>query len=231
MSKINLANYTPRSMPGRTVLTGHHVRLEPMDWNKHGIELAEAITGTINTDLWTYIPFGPFEDLTGLQNVMVYVAGQFAWETMAIIRQFDNKVVGTASYMRIRKVHGSAELGCIIFSKVLQRTPAATEAIYLMSAHLFDDLGYRRNEWKCDNGNTGSKRAAKRFAFQYEGLFRNDLIVKGRNRDTAWFAMTDDDWPNIKAAYQAWLSEDNFDKHRRQCKSLSEFRNANVIKK
>jgi len=216
----NLTQFIPRPSPGQTILSGDYVRLEPMDWDKHGTDLADALTGTANDDLWTYIGFGPFEDLSGLQNVMSYVAEQLGWQTMAIIRLADEKTVGTASFMRIRPEHGSAELGCIIFSKDLQRTPAATEAIYLLSAHLFDDLGYRRNEWKCDNTNAASKRAAIRFGFKYEGLFRNDLVVKGKNRDTAWFAMTDEDWPAIKADFQAWLSPGNFDADGVQLKPL-----------
>lgn len=221
----DLKQFTPRHIPGKSNLIGNYVRLEPMDWDLHGSDLADAITGTENDDLWTYIGFGPFEDLTGLHNVMAYVAEQFGWQTMAIIRQSDNKTVGTASFMRIREIHGSAELGCIIFSKDLQRTAAATETIYLMSSHLFDVLGYRRNEWKCDNGNAPSKRAAERFGFLYEGIFRNDLVVKGKNRDTAWFAMTDDDWPAIKAGFQAWLSPNNFDADGKQRKPLSDCRN------
>lgn len=216
----NLTQYSPRPIPGKSILTGSYVRLEPMDWDTHGTDLADTVTGEGNDDLWSYIAFGPFDNLDGLRNVMAYVAEQLGWQTMAIVRRSDNKTVGTASYMRIRPEHGSAELGCIMFSKELQRTAAATEAIYLMSSHLFDDLGYRRNEWKCDNSNNASKRAAARFGFLYEGIFRNDLVVKGRNRDTAWFAMTDDDWPSIKAGFQKWLSPDNFDADGEQKKSL-----------
>jgi len=220
----DLSQYAPRPIPGKTNLVGKYVRLEPMDWDIHGSDLANAITGRANDELWTYIGFGPFENLTDLQNVMTYVAEQLGWQTMAIIRQTDNKTLGTASFMRIRPEHGSAELGCIIYSKELQRTAAATEAIYLMSAHLFDDLDYRRNEWKCDNSNKPSKRAAKRFGFLYEGIFRNDLIIKGKNRDTAWYAMTDEDWPDIKAMFQAWLAAENFNADGEQKKPLSDYR-------
>lgn len=220
----DLSQYSPRPIPGKCKLIGRFVCLEPMDWKVHGNDLANAITGTRNDGLWSYIGFGPFEGLTGMQNVMSYLAEQLGWKTMAIVRRSDNKAVGTASFMRIRPEHGSAELGCIIFSKELQRTAAATETIYLMSAHLFDDLDYRRNEWKCDNGNKPSKRAAERFGYLYEGVFRNDLVVKGKNRDTAWYAMTNNDWPAIKAGFQTWLSANNFDTDGVQKQSLSECR-------
>jgi RimJ/RimL family protein N-acetyltransferase len=108
-------------------------------------------------------------------------------------------------------MHGSVEVGCVAFGDALKRTREATEAMYLMAAHVFDELGYRRYEWKCNNGNAASKCAAKRFGFIYEGVFRNDMVVRGENRDTAWFAMTDGDWPQIKAGFEAWLASDNFD--------------------
>lgn len=210
------ANYIPRDLPGQSVIEGQYVRLEPLNWDKHGTELAGHITGKDTSDLWTHIPFGPFDDLSGLQAVVCYVADQFKWEVMAIIRKRDNMVVGMASFMRIRPEHGSAEIGCVLFSKELQRTVEATETVYLFGSHLFDALGYRRYEWKCDNGNLASKRAALRFGFKSEGLFKNDLIVKQKNRDTAWFAMTDTDWPTIKTAYTLWLSQDNFDEQGQQ---------------
>lgn len=205
------ASYIPRDVPGKSAISGQYVSLEPLDWAKHGTELAKHITGPQNIGLWTHIPFGPFDDLSGLQAVVSYVAEQFKWETLAILRKRDNAVVGMASFMRIRPEHGSAEIGCVLFSKELQQTVEATETVFLFGKHLFDDLGYRRYEWKCDNKNTASKRAALRFGFRYEGLFRNDLIVKQKNRDTAWFAMTDADWPKVRTAYEKWLSTDNFD--------------------
>jgi RimJ/RimL family protein N-acetyltransferase len=118
-------------------------------------------------------------------------------------------VLGMCTYMRIREAHGSAEIGCVAFGPRLKRTPEATEALWLMAAHVFD-LGYRRYEWKCNNDNLASKRAAERFGFRFEGLFRNDMVTKGRSRDTAWYAMLDSEWPVRRAAFDAWLDPSNF---------------------
>ena len=133
-------------------------------------------------------------------------------------------MLGMASYMRIRPEHGSAEVGFVCFSKAMQRTPAATEAMYLMARHLFDDLGYRRYEWKCDNANEKSRRAAERLGFAFEGVFRQDMVMKGRNRDTAWYSMLDTEWPAAKAAFEAWLAPENFDGEGRQRNKLADIR-------
>jgi len=130
--------------------------------------------------------------------------------------------LGQAAYLRIVPDHGSIEIGNIWFGPPLQRTTAATEAIYLLARHAFDDLGYRRLEWKCNALNAASRRAAERFGFTFEGIFRNHLVVKGRNRDTAWFAIADDDWPAIRAGFEAWLAADNFDSEGSQKRPLGE---------
>jgi RimJ/RimL family protein N-acetyltransferase len=129
-----------------------------------------------------------------------------------------------ASYMRIRPEAGSAEVGSVVFSKALQRTAAATEAIFLMARHLFEDRGYRRFEWKCDNQNAASVRAARRFGFTAEGVFRQDMVVKGRNRDTAWFSILDGEWPRIRSAFEQWLAPENFDPAGQQRRSLAAIR-------
>jgi len=129
-----------------------------------------------------------------------------------IIRQAQGgDILGMSSYMRIREPHGSVEIGCVAFGPDLKRSAEATEAMSLMAGHVFDELGYRRYEWKCHNDNAASRRAAERLGFAFEGVFRNDMVVKGQNRDTAWFAVTDDDWPTIDAAFTAWLDPQNFD--------------------
>ncbi|MAK62174.1 MAG: GNAT family N-acetyltransferase [Ponticaulis sp.] len=143
------------------------------------------------------------------------------WLTYTILDRETTRPLGMASYMRQRPEHGSIEVGCVAFSPALRRTIAATEAMYLMAAHVFDDLHYRRYEWKCHNKNTASKNAALRFGFQFEGVHRNDMVMKGTSRDTAWFAMTDDDWPGVKAAFKRWLSPDNFDENGQQKLPLS----------
>ena len=219
----DLTGFIARTRPGKSVLKGRYIDLEPLDWAAHGAELAEYIAGANTSELWTYVPIGPFDDLSALQAVMGYAAEKFGWEPMAIIPKDTNKALGTASYMRIRELHGSAEVGCVVFSKAMQKTREATEVIYLMAKHVFEDLGYRRFEWKCHNGNDASKQAALRFGFTFEGVFRNDMVMKGKNRDTAWFSMIDTEWPAIKSAYLAWLSPDNFDASDQQKQPLKVF--------
>ncbi len=221
---IKLENYLPRPLPGKASLQGKLVRLEPIDWNKHGEQLAKCITGEHNADLWTYMPIGPFDNLDGLKALMQYVGEQLKWETMAITRLADDQVVGMVSFMRIRPEHGSAEIGCVVYSETLKKSIEATETMFLLATHLFDDLNYRRYEWKCDNNNTASKRAALRLGFKYEGMFRNDMVMKQRNRDTAWFAITDGDWPSIKAGFKTWLAIDNFTPDGTQYKALTDCR-------
>ena len=215
-----LSKYFPRKKPGGDILSGTDISVEPIDWDRHGEDLAKAVTGPDNSDLWTYVPLGPFDDIGGLKPVMSYVAEQRDWATYALVRKSDNVTTGTASYMRLRPEHGSAEVGCIVFGRAMQKTRGATEAMYLMARHIFEDLDYRRYEWKCHNGNDASKRAAMRFGFTFEGIFRNDMVMKGGNRDTAWFSMIDSDWPAIKAGYEAWLSPENFDESGRQLSEL-----------
>lgn len=217
----DLANYAKREQPGTIALIGASVRVVPLEWDKHGKDLAAAICGPERADLWRYMPFTPMSDLVELQAHMDYAAQKFTWIPMAIVTSADTRAVGMASYMRLRPEHGSCEVGCIAFGHTLQRTRAATEAMFLMARHVFDDLGYRRYEWKCDDDNAPSKRAAERYGFVYEGLFRQDLIVKGRNRDTAWFSITDAEWPRVKAGFEAWLADDNFDRDGHQRRSLT----------
>lgn len=219
----DLSGFISRKRPGLGMIEGDYVDLVPVKWNAHGADLAQQIAGPENAELWTFVPIGPFDDLAALQAVMSYAGQQFGWEIMVVKSKASGKVLGTASYMRIREMHGSAEVGCVVFGEALQKTREATEVIYLMAKHVFEDLGYRRFEWKCHNGNEASKRAALRFGFTFEGVFRNDMVMKGKNRDTAWFSMIDAEWPALKAAYEAWLSPDNFDASGRQIKALNTF--------
>ena len=142
----------------------------------------------------------------------------------ALVDPATGKAVGHATYMRIEPAQRVIEVGNILYTRALQRTPAATEAMYLMARHAFEDLGYRRYEWKCNAFNAPSRAAAKRLGFTYEGLFRQHMIVKGRNRDTAWFSLLDSEWPHAKAAFEAWLSPDNFDAEGRQKARLEDLR-------
>ncbi len=221
---MTLKTWTPRERPGQWPLTGERVVLEPLDWNVHLNGLYEAVAAPSVSDIWTYMPIGPFEDREEFQKVFDFVAGDRDWEVMVIRHDNGGNILGMSSYMRVRQAHGSAEVGCVAFGPDLKRSAEATEAMSLMAAHVFDELGYRRYEWKCHNENAASRRAAARFGFQFEGVFRNDMVVDGKNRDTAWFAMTDADWPAIKKAFKAWLSPNNFDAAGQQKRRLEDFR-------
>lgn len=221
---MNLKDWTPRDRPGQSLLAGERVVLEPLDWSRHLDGLYTAVASPSVADIWGYMPIGPFRSEAEFQKIFEFVRSDLGWETLVIRKGKSGTVLGMSSYMRIREAHGSAEVGCVAFGPALKRTPEATEAMYLMAAHLFDELGYRRYEWKCHNENTASRRAATRFGFQFEGVFRNDMVVKGKSRDTAWFAMTDEDWPELKGAFEAWLAPANFDSAGQQKRRLESFR-------
>ncbi len=221
MTDQGLSTWKPCELPGAIVLQGDYCRLEPLDWDKHGEDLFQVLNGAENNDLWTYIPLGPFDALEEMVATFNYVREAMNWRTMIILDDQENTVLGMASFMRLRPEHGSAEVGCVVFSKALQRTRVATEAIYLMARHLFADLGYRRFEWKCNDANMASKQAAIRFGFSFEGVFRNDMVMKGKSRDTAWYSMIDTEWPAINAGFQQWLDAGNFDTSGQQLSRLS----------
>ena len=221
---MSLKNWTPRERPGQWPLTGDRVVLEPLDWPEHLEGLYKAVAAPAVADIWTYMPIGPFETQKQFRKVFERVAADFGWETLVIRKARGGAVLGMASYMRIREAHGSAEIGCVAFGPDLKRSAEATEAMSLMAEHVFEELGYRRYEWKCHNDNAASRRAAERLGFAFEGVFRNDMVIKGKNRDTAWFAMTDQDWPRIRRSFKAWLSPKNFDASGTQKKPLESFR-------
>jgi RimJ/RimL family protein N-acetyltransferase len=208
--------------PARTTLAGRHVRLVPLDAALHTADLFEGVRG--HDEVWTYLFDGPFADLTSFRGRLESMAKSDDPLFFAIIDCGSGRAVGYASYMRIEPGHRVIEVGSILFAPALQRTPGSTEAMYLMAKHAFDDLGYRRYEWKCNSLNAPSRRAALRLGFQFEGIFRKHMIIKGRNRDTAWYSMTDEEWPNRKIAFERWLDPSNFDANGRQLRSLSESR-------
>jgi RimJ/RimL family protein N-acetyltransferase len=222
---MDLSAWTPRETPGLVVLAGARVRLEPLDWARHGAGLFAAVGGAANADIWTWMPVGPFLEPDKLQVFLATSAMRDGWRCMVVRRFRDDAIVGMCAYMRIREAHGSAEIGCVAFGPELRRTPEATEALALMAGHVFD-LGYRRYEWKCNELNLASKRAAVRFGFLFEGIFRNDMVAKGQSRDTAWYALTDADWPRVKAALAGWLAPDNFAADGAQIGTLESFRTA-----
>ncbi|MGC4108461.1 MAG: GNAT family protein [Thermomicrobiales bacterium] len=220
----DLSGWTARSAPPRTPMIGQSVRLEPVSVAAHGDDLWEAVRASDDPDQWTWLPYGPFSDrdvfLAWLADREASVDPQF----MAIVEIATERAMGMCSFMRIDAANGVMEIGHIWFSPAIQRSTIATEAIFLLMQRTFDELGYRRLEWKCDNGNVRSKRAAERFGFSPEGLFRKHLITKGRNRDTAWFAMLDDEWLLNREAFAAWLSPENFGADSSQVRSLGEIR-------
>jgi RimJ/RimL family protein N-acetyltransferase len=205
-------DWTPVERPGPAELQGTHVRLRPID-PATDAEPLYAVSHPPEGDLaiWTYLPDGPYESPEHLGRMLTWAATSDDPLYITIVDRRDDRPVGQASYLRMKPEFGTIEIGHIWFGIPLQRTTAATEAIYLLAAHVFDDLGYRRLEWKCNALNAPSRRAAERFGFSFEGVFRNHQVIKGRNRDTAWYGMTNDDWPRIRAAFQTWLDPSNFD--------------------
>lgn len=219
----NLSTWTKCSRPSQSTLVGRFVRADPFQAPQDAEALFDVIGGAESAPLWTHIPVGPFNTANELADFFSFCQTNLNWLTY-IFRSPTGEVLGTASYMRVRPEHGSVEVGSVIFSPTLQRTPAATEAMYLMAKTVFEDLGYRRYEWKCNRNNAASKRAAERFGFTYEGTFRQDMVVKGENRDTCWYSMMDSEWPQVKRAFEAWLDPSNFDVTGTQKKKLASLR-------
>ena len=221
-------NWKVPPLPSRVKMQGRFCRLEPIDPERHALSLYNANALDAEGRNWTYLPYGPFDSLESYRAWIEDFCCSNDPLVYAIIDLTNGEAAGVASYMRIDPGNGSIEVGGINFSPLLQRKPAATEAMYLMMAHAFE-LGYRRYEWKCNALNAPSRAAAQRLGFSYEGIFRQAAVVKGRNRDTAWYAAIDREWPQLKAAFELWLSPDNFDKLGRQRVPLSAL-TAHVLK-
>ena len=208
-------------VPERRAVTGAYVRLEPVDVAAHGASLyALSHARPEDAALWTYLFYGPFPDQGAFERWLDGCARSSDPLFFAVIEEQSGRASGMTSYLNIVPANGSIEIGHIWFVPPLQKTRGATEAIYLMCRYVFDDLGYRRLEWKCDALNEASRRAAVRFGFTYEGTFRQHMVVKGRNRDTTWYAMLDREWPAVRAAFERWLAPANFDAAGRQRTSL-----------
>jgi RimJ/RimL family protein N-acetyltransferase len=212
--------WTPPARPPLEAMEGRSCRLEPLDPARHGASLHNANLLDTEHHNWTYLPYGPFARLDDYLDWVNSVAGKDDPQFHAIIEHATGEAVGVASYLRIDPLAGSIEVGHINYSPRLQRTVAATEAMYLMMRRAFQ-LGYRRYEWKCNALNTPSRAAAQRLGFSYEGVFRQARVDKGRNRDTAWYAAIDNEWPALERAFQGWLDPANFDELGRQRTSLS----------
>jgi RimJ/RimL family protein N-acetyltransferase len=216
-----LPGWTPPPTPPRATLTGRFCRIEPLNVEQHAADLYAANSLDTNGRMWTYMGYGPFADIDGYVTWMTRVCQGNDPLFYAILDAATGKAVGVASYLRIDPANGAIEVGHIAYSPHLQRTPAATEAMYLLMQQVFT-LGYRRYEWKCDSLNAPSRAAAQRLGFSYEGLFRQAVIYKGRNRDTAWYAIIDQEWPALQAVYTQWLAPANFDESGQQRVRLSD---------
>ncbi|KIX97901.1 uncharacterized protein Z520_06679 [Fonsecaea multimorphosa CBS 102226] len=215
----------PALRPSRVTLTGTAVILEPLS-PSHANDLYDSVKGKDNHRLWTYLFDSPYESLAVFQEAVAAKSKSEDPLLFAVIEKKSAKAVGWISLMRIDPKHRVVEPGNILFSPLLQRTKAATEVMYLLARYVFETLHYRRYEWKCDNLNGPSKRAAIRFGFTFEGIFRKHMIYKGRSRDTCWFSMLDDDWfdGGVKQGFEDWLDESNFDEDGKQRRRLEDVR-------
>ena len=221
---LTVENWTPRQLPSRTPMIGRTCRVEPVDVERHADDLFAAHFTAPDDQDWTYLPLerpineaaftAHLADIAALPDPLHY----------AVIDIELGKAVGTAALMRIDRDNGSIEVGFVRWSPLMQRRIAGTEATFLMMRHAFDELGYRRFEWKCDSLNARSRAAALRYGFTFEGVFRNAAVVKGRSRDTAWFSVTSEEWPSLRAEFEEWLQPSNFDDTGLQRRTLADVR-------
>lgn len=221
-----MPHWSPRPAPTGVTLKGRFCQLEPLNAARHAADLFAAYQTAPDARDWTYLFSGPFASEDDYRRHAEAAAQSTDPRHFAVIHPATGKPVGTLSLMRIDPTHGCIEVGNVTFSPLLQHTPASTEAQFLLMAYAFDTLGYRRYEWKCDSLNGPSRRAALRLGFQFEGIFRQALVYKGRNRDTAWYSITDAEWPTVRTALQTWLSEGNLDAQGQQRQSLAAIRAA-----
>ncbi|MFG1320006.1 GNAT family N-acetyltransferase [Xanthobacter autotrophicus] len=216
----------PARRPAPVTLQGRHVAIVPFDVDRHAASLYALSHGPEKEALWAYLSAAPFPDEAAFSRFYAEAAAKADPLLFAIVEAETGRAVGHATYMRIEPAHRVIEVGNILYTPALQRTPGASEAMYLMARHAFEDLGYRRYEWKCNALNAPSRRAAERLGFSYEGLFRQHMIIKGLSRDTAWYALLDHEWPRARAAFEAWLDPANFDAEGRQTQRLEDIRAA-----
>jgi RimJ/RimL family protein N-acetyltransferase len=225
---LSVPGWSPRSAPPRAALAGRFCTVEPLDPARHAAQLFAAYAEDREGRLWSYLPRGPYATLEEYRCWAEDAAARDDPLTHAIIDNASSEAVGTAAYMRIEPAIGVIEIGSITYSPRLQRRPAATEAMYLLMRRVFDALGYRRYEWKCDSLNAPSRTAAQRLGFQFEGLFRQATMTRGRNRDTAWYSVIDREWPDLRAAFERWLDPANFDAAGQQHHSLASLRSGSA---
>src|SRR5262245_16073982 len=220
---IDLKSWQTRPRPERRPIEGRHVLLEPLSAARHGDELYSASSVPDVDGRFRYLPDTPPDSRAGFQPWLEQAEASADPLFFAVIDMASGKVAGRQTLMRIDPVHGVIEIGNIYWGPLISKTAAANEAQFLFSKYVFDELGYRRYEWKCNNLNQPSKRAAERFGFKFEGVFRQHLVIKGENRDTAWYSIIDKEWPALRRAYEGWLDPANFDSDGRQKRRLEDF--------
>lgn len=219
-----LEAWSERQPPGRTAIEGRYCRVEPISLERHAVALFESYMRAPDERDWTYLFSERPQNISVFREYLAKLASSSDPLHYAIVERAKDRAVGTASLMRAEPLHGVIEVGNIGYSPLLKHTSAATEAMYLLMRRVFDELGYRRYEWKCDSLNAPSCAAAKRYGFVFEGIFRNAVVYKNRSRDTAWFAIIDSQWPRIRTAFQMWLDPQNFDAAGRQRRALAAIR-------
>ena len=225
----SLPDWTPRALPARSPIHGRYCRLEPLEPQRHAADLYAAYSQAADGRDWTYLPVGPFHGAADYYAHAERAAANPDFLHYAVIDLKTERAVGTLALMRMDPANGVIEVGFVVFSPLLQRTPISTEAQFLLMQYVFDGLGYRRFEWKCDNLNAPSLLAAERLGFRFEGIFLQATVYKNRNRDTAWFSIIDGEWPALRAQFEQWLAPENFDVHGQQQRSLSQIRAASHI--
>ncbi len=216
-----IENWMPRDVPARETLLGRTCRLEPVDPERHLESLWSAVSADVEGRMWTYLPYGPFESMEAYRSWMLATCTGADPLFFAIVEHESDRALGLASFLRIDAPVGLIEVGHVQFSPRLQRSTLATEAMFLMMRRVFQELGYRRYEWKCDALNAASRRAAERLGFRFEGIFRQATLYKGRNRDTAWYSILDIEWPALDEGFRRWLDPSNFQRDGRQHTPLS----------
>lgn len=216
----DLLRFAGGTRPGPVVLDGRYGRVEKLDPARHGVALWDAVKDA--PTLWEYMPYGPFD---GEDPFLAWLAGRVERDDpyLYAVVEPSGRALGVAALMRITPDMGVIEVGHIVYAPALQRTRLGTEAQYLLARYAFETLGYRRYEWKCNALNAASRRAAERYGFSFEGIFRQHMVVKGRNRDTAWYSIVDSEWPARRTAFERWLAPANFDAAGRQQASLAAF--------
>ena len=215
-----LVNFKKAKIPSKKILDGKYVALEPIKINKHSRDLYANFLKDKKNKIWAYLPYGPFNNYGSFKKWLKSFCLNKDPFFYAIYAKRHKQYCGMATYLRITPEYGSIEVGHINYSPILQNTVEGTEAMYLMMKNAFEILGNRRYEWKCNNLNIASKNAAKRLGFKFEGVFRQMLVVKGRNRDSAWFSIIDKEWKKLKKGYLRFLNPSNFDKNLKQLKKL-----------